>query len=217
MKYRTILVLFIWLFSHSLLFAQWQLHSTGTTNTLWDVYFSSSKTGCAVGNYGMVLKTYDAGATWYQMDAPSSYKIYAMDFVDDLTGIAVGEYKNIIKTTNGGETWSTKAPTSSDWLFGVHFPVIDTGYAVGYKGSVWKSDNAGNFGWVEIKTGDSLTTYKSVHFITGFRGFIAGDNGTIIKTTDGGENWTKMTTPTDNNLRKIYFKNNLLGFAIGDS
>ncbi|MBL4654207.1 MAG: T9SS type A sorting domain-containing protein [Bacteroidia bacterium] len=210
------LILVLIIFSACPLRAQWEHIPTGTVSTLWDVYFSDKNTGCIIGNNGKILKTNDGGANWNKISMGTSYKIYAMHFINSSVGIAVGEYKNIIKTEDGGETWKKKVSTSSDWLYDVYLSG-DTGYAVGYNGAVWKSDDAGGWGWNEIETGDSLTSYNSVYFMDGSNGFIAGDKGTIIKTSDGGNNWTKLNTPTTQKLRKIYFKNNTLGFAIGDS
>jgi photosystem II stability/assembly factor-like uncharacterized protein len=36
-------------------------------------------------------------------------------------------------------------------------------------------------------------------------GFAVGDNGTIMRTTNGGESWTKQTSGTTNNLRNVCF------------
>lgn len=51
--------------------------------------------------------------------------------------------------------------------------------------------------------------YFGVHFLNPDTGFAVGEDGIIIKTTDGGINWLQKTSPTINNLWKINaFDNN---------
>lgn len=48
-------------------------------------------------------------------------------------------------------------------------------------------------------------------------GFAVGSRGTIIKTTNGGSNWTVLKSGTDNDLNSVYFIDNKIGFAVGDN
>ena len=47
--------------------------------------------------------------------------------------------------------------------------------------------------------------------------FAAGDNGLILKTTGGGTNWNIIETGYTNNLKTLYFTDNLNGCAGGDN
>src|SRR5690606_6102747 len=49
----------------------------------------------------------------------------------------------------------------------------------------------------------------------GAGGHFAGNY--LAYTSDGGENWTEMSVPTDNLLNSIAFKDSLTGFAVGDN
>jgi photosystem II stability/assembly factor-like uncharacterized protein len=44
---------------------------------------------------------------------------------------------------------------------------------------------------------------------------VVGDNGTILKTTDGGANWVQKTSGTTSKLMKVQFASQNVGFAIG--
>jgi hypothetical protein len=44
---------------------------------------------------------------------------------------------------------------------------------------------------------------------------VVGNNGTILKTTDGGTTWVQKTSGTDLNLIKVQFVENQIGFAFG--
>jgi photosystem II stability/assembly factor-like uncharacterized protein len=44
---------------------------------------------------------------------------------------------------------------------------------------------------------------------------VVGNNGTILKTTDGGDNWLPKSSGTTFNLTKVKFANQLVGYVIG--
>lgn len=47
--------------------------------------------------------------------------------------------------------------------------------------------------------------------------YTCGYNGKILKSTNGGDSWISIETPTSQMLNSIYFFNNERGFAVGDS
>ena len=55
----------------------------------------------------------------------------------------------------------------------------------------------------------------SVHFADNNYGWTAGDSGTILKTTNGGTNWTRQVSGTNNSLRSVYFPDNNTGWVVG--
>lgn len=56
---------------------------------------------------------------------------------------------------------------------------------------------------------------KRCYFIDTLRGWVCGDTGIIIKTTNGGQNWTYQNSKTRYFLHDIFFLNERLGWAIG--
>jgi photosystem II stability/assembly factor-like uncharacterized protein len=46
---------------------------------------------------------------------------------------------------------------------------------------------------------------------------VVGDSGTILRTVDGGSNWTTKTSGTLRNLNSVWFLDAATGFAVGDS
>ena len=48
-------------------------------------------------------------------------------------------------------------------------------------------------------------------------GFVVGDVGTILKSTDAGATWTPLTSGTSNTLHGVYFLDPNQGVAVGDS
>ena len=46
-------------------------------------------------------------------------------------------------------------------------------------------------------------------------GFVVGDAGTIVKTTDAGMTWSPLTSGTTNGLHDVYFFDATQGVAVG--
>jgi|GEM_PF-806460 len=55
---------------------------------------------------------------------------------------------------------------------------------------------------------------KSVHFESNSLGFACGNNGSIYKTTNAGDSWTKQVSGTALTLYSIYFVDTQIGFAV---
>ena len=70
--------------------------------------------------------------------------------------------------------------------------------------------------WIPLNTGVSQDL-KCLHFLDSQIGFAAGENGTIIKTQDGGANWDSLITNATATFRTIFFLDQNLGWAAGDN
>jgi photosystem II stability/assembly factor-like uncharacterized protein len=68
--------------------------------------------------------------------------------------------------------------------------------------------------WVSQQSGTSQNLY-AVHFHNRNIGWIAGSNGTILKTANGGTNWSLMESGTKEHLKSIYFSDLDRGWAAG--
>jgi len=53
-------------------------------------------------------------------------------------------------------------------------------------------------------------------FVDNSIGFVTGDRGTLLKTTDGGKTWKKVTPFTTYNLYEIVFTDSRTGYLVGD-
>jgi len=68
--------------------------------------------------------------------------------------------------------------------------------------------------WVEIDPGVDNALYD-IYAITPDIVVAVGDNGTIIKTIDGGETWQQKESGTSNRLTKLQFPTSDIGYIIG--
>lgn len=93
------------------------------------------------------------------------------------------------RTLGPDEPWLLDTMHSfSGQLEALWFSDSVTAYAVGL-GWVLRSADAGQ-SWERLPyTGDF---FRAVHFPTSEVGYICGNNGTLLKTTDGGRNWSEI-------------------------
>ncbi|MFC1547963.1 YCF48-related protein [Candidatus Neomarinimicrobiota bacterium] len=68
--------------------------------------------------------------------------------------------------------------------------------------------------WITLNSG-TTTTLISVYFLNSNTGYVSGEVGTILKTTDGGENWVSLSSGAGNAFDAICFTNDSTGYAFG--
>ncbi len=69
--------------------------------------------------------------------------------------------------------------------------------------------------WTELNPKVPRVDYIGIHFVNKDTGWVVGDLGAIIKTTNGGEDWTISETPVNNLLLKVHSYNGQLVIATG--
>ena len=140
-------------------------------------------------------------------------------FLDAQNGWVVGGAR--LKTTDGGETWVDKSPIHPGdwWAFSVFFFNKSIGFLSG-NGKIYKTTNGGNSWYVVHQTLLYGHNIRSFDFIDSLKGWGAGgygDGNYLAYTSNGGENWTEISVPTDYLLKSIDFNDSLTGFAVGDN
>jgi photosystem II stability/assembly factor-like uncharacterized protein len=69
-------------------------------------------------------------------------------------------------------------------------------------------------GWVPAKIGPAGKDLNTVYFLDSKRGWVAGDNGFLSRTDDGGRNWERQTVATSAGINDIYFRSKEDGFLL---
>jgi|GEM_PF-3162415 len=190
------------------------------------IYFSSPTNGyIGSGSPGTLLsyifKTTNSGTSWSQQLNINPNGIYDVHFPSLTTGYAVGGdniASTIFKSTNGGNTWVSQSPGTTQCLFSVCFTDTLTGYAVGGSSGqgamILKTINGGTT-WTTQSPG-TTNILRSVWFPANDTGYAVGHNGTVLKTTNGGVNWSLIpVSGVTTNLHATYFINVMHGFAVG--
>lgn len=195
--------------------AEFDTYAFGTT-TIYDIDFVSPSIGWLVGTGGMIVKTTDAGESWFSQSSGTTLELYGVDFIDENTGFAVGQSGLILKTTNGGSTWVTQTSGVTNSLYDVNFVDSQLGLIVGSSGRILRTTNGGT-NWSTITSG-TTQTLRELQFVDASNAWAVGTSATIRRSTDGGLTWTAQSPPAGvtNYLRAVSFINNQNGWIVGD-
>jgi len=168
----------------------WVSKSSGASYNLNCIYFINSNTGFIDGDNGTIRKTTNGGENWYNITTPLTYNLDKFFFINDYTGWVTGINGTVLKTTNGGNNWLFTYTGVFCWITAVHFFDIYTGYACGgdysnqTSGIILKTVNGG-INWTTT-TQPVVPWMSFISFISPDTGWCVGQNGTIMKTVDGG-------------------------------
>ena len=77
--------------------------------------------------------------------------------------------------------------------------------AVSAQAGVWQKQQSGTMAWLH-----------AVYFLDQSRGWAAGGNGVLVKTTDGGATWQAVRRPTEDALQDIAFVDAQNGWVVCD-
>jgi len=71
--------------------------------------------------------------------------------------------------------------------------------------AAWTRQPSGTMAWLH-----------AVYFLNQNTGWVAGSNGTLLFTDDGGKSWHAMRRPTEDALRDVYFSDEKKGWLVCD-
>ena len=156
-----------------------------------DACHISNTVGWAIGRYGEILYTEDAWQT-YIIQGTRDEILNKIFFINSEIGWIVGDNSLLLKTINGGNSWTNIYGISGYW-HDVHFIDSQTGWIVG--DNLYQT-NDGGISWKVIEEG-SINNVYDVFFLDSNYGWVIGatDNHIMLRTTNGGESWEKITIP----------------------
>jgi photosystem II stability/assembly factor-like uncharacterized protein len=157
-------------------------------------------TSTTSSEYGMMLRSYNRGATWDSLPVANSWTVNGISFVNRDTGWvggSAGGLPYLWRTTNRGVNWVVQSDnTGRGKVFFLKNKV--NGEYMGWSqddAEVWKTTTSGT-NWFRVMDAASS---GQLYFIDENTGFAAtGDN--MKKTTNGGLNWIAYYMPTGYNL-----------------
>lgn len=172
-----------------------------------DIYFLNENVGFII-NDKVLLKTTDKGENWNEVMTVS----FANRIVfENSIGYIIGNSGTIYKSTYNGVQWNKLSTTFTENLNAISLITEDT-LRITCENKLFSS-NDGGLTW-ETHPIDGVIVYDS-YFTSANVGHAACDNGTILKTVDGGINWN--TTINSNmfpsGFLNIVFANDTIGFA----
>ncbi len=126
---------------------------------------------------------------------------------------AVGDSGLILTSSDDGITWVKKSLPSSISVSDVHIFRDGKTFIVGDSSSLYYSSLfIDSLRLIPLEKG---YTFFRIKFINENIGFITGNKGLILKTTNGGLNWYKTKTSSKEIIFDLSFFNNKKGFAVG--
>ncbi len=145
-----------------------------------------------------------------------------IDLIDTNRIIGVGDNGYIIKSKDGGKSWKNIKSFTPYLLTTVQMTSDSVGYAAGAYKTILKTEDQGEswFPIVDNSTGGYSHDYSSftdMYFFNRERGYMTGEDGLLIFTTDGGRNWLNISPFTSDRLNSVTFVNDSLGFICGHS
>ena len=163
---------------------------------------------------------------WNSLSSPSTLQLQSIYFPIPTVGYA-GGVEGTFKTTNGGANWNKIQYSGVDslWLEGLNLQYIYASSAnniiiAGW--NIWNFNEAiikstdGGLTWTKEFIGPANTRITSISFPTPLIGYTAGEKGRVLKTTDGGNNWSLLSTGTTTDFGAVYFTSKDTGFVGGD-
>lgn len=147
----------------------WQVTDMQQDAQITALRWINEKRGIAVGEFGLVLRTDDGGATWQPMQ-PIAPDFYAYDvlFTDEDTGWISGVAGQMHQTKDGGKTWQLKDNKAGSALYrlflhqGVPYAVGARGTVARLEGETWQAVDYPNAipvflgGGASVEGGDTL-------------------------------------------------------------
>lgn len=221
------LVISIILLYVNLVNAQWFQQNSGTINNLNSVFCASPDTVYACGKNGTILRTIDGGSSWDILNSGINKMLNSISFVNKEVGFVGGD-DIILKTIDHGENWFIvyidTIPATPNF-YSTFFLNADTGFVVGYN-PIFKTIDGGN-NWMQYSVPPQFyyTALISVFFSTDKIGYAVGvfhqisyDEGVIVKTIDGGNNWfmlSQLGTFINKSFQSVFFIDSLKGWMGG--
>lgn len=147
--------------------------------TLNAVSFVDSNTGWSVGHWGVILNTVDGGETWQRqrLDTSEDRPLFSVHFSDARHGTAVGLWSLLLRTEDGGQTWQelTLDPPPGDTRAESDLMRIFSSILLPLR----------------LRSGHTLADRNLMRIFADKRGhlFIAGERGTVLRSTDQGRTW----------------------------
>lgn len=135
---------------------------------------------------------------------PTGTKTYCdVKFLNNNVGFVLAQERQVLKTTDNGQTWTELTPIPGSALMAsLDFTSENVGVVVGASGSIYRTTDGGATWTGPLTIALGVTTpatpnpitraLNNVRFYDANTGFIFGNYGTILQTTDGGATWSRI-------------------------
>jgi len=186
-----------------------------TPEILTSVVFINSNTGWVAGYAGRIDRTDDGGHMWRPQRAELGAEILnSLCFINDSTGWAAGGAGLLLRTLNGGNSWEQIQTGRVEDFWTVKFSSPDKGIIVGEDGLIFSTSDGGR-NWAP-------SPFRATAALMGLaispngRAVAVGLNGAVL-VTDGGNQWTKVDSITNETLDAVASGGDNVFWAVGSN
>ncbi len=198
----------------------WHITHLATLNSLHRVKVWDASNAIAMGDGGTIVRTTDGGGTWNPLPAATAENIIDISFTPTSRGWFITPSGKLFKSTDSGVDWLMQYDFGAT-LQACNFPDDVHGW-VAVSGGIPLGGNA-----LALKTTDGGMSWNSqslpvnkvnrMQFIDPLHGFGVCDSGKVVKTSDGGTNWTLLNSGVTVPLNGCFFYDSTNGYVCGDS
>ena len=219
--------------------------------SLKDIFFTDNLNGWIItysnpderNTLGYVYNTTDGGKTWNEQFSTKP-ALFSIKFIDRNNGWVVGDQRSIYYTSDSGKSWKSitddsnrrhkeeygqpeylgNEPLHTFTLYDIDFITAQHGWIVGDLGVILhtsdREQKKENIIWKHQRGGPRFHNSAdglllAVDFITKKQGWAVGENGTILRTRNGGLTWEAQSSPT-HLLYDVCLINEHAAIAVGD-
>lgn len=171
-----------------------------------------------INNYGYamsnshLLKTEDAGESWFLLNITSSLK--ALYFLNADKGFLVGE-RSMFMTSDGGKSWN-ESYIGWDSFADIYFRDDSIGFVCGGKKLLRTSDGGNTWENIGLDLPIGYASFVEIEFVDESFGFLVASDGSFFRTEDGGESWT-LVSNVSLSTKGIHFTDNQNGYIFGNN
>lgn len=175
----------------------WEPGNSGTESRLLQVGMNNVGLAIAVGEFGTVMRSRDAGKTWEKLTLDwASFRedgyephLYTSHVDDNGRVVIAGEFAYVIISADGGNTW-VLATNGEKSIFGVHLLPDGSGFAVGQEGLVMKTADAGAT-WQILNANTNANLFGVWCSKQGE--VVATGQRALLRSSDNGATWRAST------------------------
>jgi photosystem II stability/assembly factor-like uncharacterized protein len=167
----------------------WTQSPVPVSVTLTRAYFVSAQTGWATGHSGVVLRTDDGGHSWTrQLNGVQAAGLAVNKYTEDSPDPAI--------RAQAAAARQLEQDGADKPFFDILFTDDRTGFAIGAYGLAFRTEDGGAH-WVPWM--EHLDNPQGLHLYgmakSGNSLFIAGEQGLLLQSTDGGKRFRSVRTP----------------------
>jgi photosystem II stability/assembly factor-like uncharacterized protein len=156
----------------------------------------------------------DGGLNWQQQITPTANHLNKIRFINSSTGIAYGKSGTLLITTNSGINWNASSLPVNSEIFSADISGTSL-FAGSTNGLILRSTDMGS-SWTLInypsKTKPDVYGLDMISANTFYSG---GEGGHMRRSTDGGNTFIYQNNPSWMDIKTVYFRDSLSGWALG--